>query len=74
MKSMAPVWDYIRLRRRADGKGKPLTNEYWESTEHIPPSGILEIKPLLHNQGNECEEHEILGAHIRSEQPSFTKG
>ena len=27
MKSMVPVWDYIRLRRRADGKGKPLTNE-----------------------------------------------
>ena len=71
---MVPVWDYIRLRRRADGKGKPVTNEYRESTEHIPPSGILEIKHLFNlNQGNECEEHEILGVHIRSEQPSFTK-
>ena len=59
---MVPVWDYIRLSHRTDGKGKPLTNEYWESTEHIQPSGILEIKPLLNlNQGNECEEHETLG-------------
>ena len=74
MKSMVLVWDYIRLRCRADGKGKPVTNEYWESTEHIPPSGVLEIKPHFNlNQRNECEEHEILGAHIRSGQPLFTK-
>ena len=74
MKSVVPVWDYIRLRRRADGKVKPLTNEYQESTEHIQPSGILEVKPLSNlNQGNECEEHEILGVHICSGQPSFTK-
>ena len=60
---MVPVWDYVRLRRRADSKGKPLTNEYWESTEHIQPSGIPQIKPHLNlNQGNECKEHEILGA------------
>ena len=62
--SLVLVWDYIRLRRRADGKGKPVTNEYWQSMEHIPPSGTLRIRHHFNLSRGNGREHKILGACI----------